>query len=165
VSTTTDLTGDHLHDLAAAVDAFVASYRAVAPDDAVSDAWTASDVLRHVAHWHDDYALNLEAELAGSSHVVPNVPYYRLNQAGVESLRSHPDGEVLEMLANAQARLAASIGTGRIHHVTYRAGSPPYTLDKFLQVVVSHIQGHAKVLRRIAARNARSHPGGAAGVR
>jgi hypothetical protein len=141
-----------LQTLAVSLDDFIEAWAGCRPEETITAAWDAKDVLCHIASWHQYYARNLAAEAAGSSFVMPKVKYSVLNQMGVEAMRPQSPEALITALRQAQATIDACVRSGKVQEVTYRSGSRPYSIAKFLQVVSSHIQGHARALRRAARR-------------
>lgn len=131
---------------------FAATCRLHDPDALATSEWTVRDVLRHITYWHRYYADNLQAEAEGKTFFMPKRKYSELNEAGVESLQHLGDEELLTMLGQSHSDLGRSVLGGKVRQMTYRQGSRPYPLMKFLQVVDSHIKGHTRAIRRTAKR-------------
>ena len=129
------------------IDRFKEEYKLHYPSDRMSDIWSVKDILCHITYWHQYYARNLSAQASGRSYVFPHIPFYELNQRGVEKLRSHSDENLFAMLTKANNKLKKVILCGKVKQITYRVGTV-YTFDRFLFIVNRHIRSHTRQVGR-----------------
>lgn len=129
------------------INQFKKEYKLHYPTDRMSDIWSVKDILCHITYWHRYYAKNLSAQASGRSYVFPRIPFYELNQRGVEKLRSHSDKNLFAMLTKANNKLKKVILSGKVHQITYRVGTV-YTIDRFLFIIDRHIRSHTRQVGR-----------------
>lgn len=129
------------------INRFKEEYKLHYPSDAMSDIWSVKDILCHITYWHQYYSKNLIAQSKGKSCILPRIPFYTLNQNGVEKMRSHSDNKLFSMLTNANNQLKKIIVSGKVNHIIYREGTT-YSIPRFIEIVDRHIQSHTRGIKK-----------------
>jgi hypothetical protein len=149
-----------LEQLDAAIERLICVFEAIpSPDQAVDDAWTARDVIGHLAFWHESFARNVD-DLANDR--VPTPLRGRLgdlNDRGVAEMRGRPVEEIVLRLLAAQAVVRAGILSPRLGLIPYRVGSRPYAPGEHLEVVRDHVAAHLRGLESLLRQESRTRPG------
>lgn len=114
------------------------------PEAAVSEGWSAKDILGHLTFWHESFARNV-ADLVHDRKPTPvKGKLSDLNQQGVDEMRLCTLEEVVRRLEAAQRSIQASILNPKLILIPYRKGSRDYTPEEHLEIVTKHIQQHLK---------------------
>jgi hypothetical protein len=137
-----------LETLTESVNRFIDEYNRHDPTEKVTDEWSIKDVLCLVTYWHEYYAKNLDAEAHGKKFIFPDLTFYELNWRGILLFRPYADNKLIGMLTNAQKRLVETVLTGKVDGMTYRHGSKPYSIARFLEMITGYINGHTESLQK-----------------
>lgn len=112
-----------------------------------TDEWTVKDELCHIVFWHENYAANYKAL---AKHEDPPLPQglSTINMAGVISLRKYSIMELINRLRKANESLYNSIVVMKVPRMTYNKGGRTYETTDFLEMIIRHINTHAKQVKR-----------------
>jgi hypothetical protein len=117
------------------------------PHTVVYEGWSAKDLLGHVTFWHESFARNV-ADLVHDRKPTPlKGKLSDLNQQGVADLRPCSLEEVISRLETAQRIIHANILNPKLSLIPYRKGSRDYTPEEHLDIIIDHIEQHAKAIK------------------
>lgn len=135
-----------LNELSQSLHKFISEFHHQNSTKSVTAQWSVKDVLCHLTYWHKYYAENLSAQAKGEKHVFSGSTITEINRRGVDSLKSVSTEKLIASLQTSQKQIEKLISDGSVSFMQYRAGIKPYTIEKFLHVVTTHIQNHTKAI-------------------
>ncbi len=142
-----------LEQLDAAIERLICVFETLpSPDQALDDAWTARDVIGHLAFWHESFARNVDDLANGRVPTPLRGRLGDLNDRGVAEMRDRPIEEIVRRLLTAQALVREGILSPRLGLIAYRVGSRPYTPEEHLEVVRDHVAAHLRGLESLLRR-------------
>ena len=116
--------------------------------DMATDKWTVKDELCHIAFWHDYYAQNYAALATNTKpFLFVSKGGSTRNQEGVDKLKHRSEKYLVTLIDKAQSSLYNSIVVKQVPKMTYIVGRE-YETEKFLEMIVGHINGHTILVRR-----------------
>ena len=111
----------------------------VDPEIAVSEGWTAKDVLGHITFWHESFARNVSDIVNGIKPTPLKGKLGDLNQRGVAEMSSYPLETMLERLEAAHRVIQENIQDPRLILIPYRKGSRDYAPEEHLSMIISRV--------------------------
>ncbi len=138
-----------LNQLNETIAQFLEVYRNLAnPEIAISEAWTAKDILGHVVFWHESFARNLR-DLVNEIKPTPlKGKYSDLNQLCLNEMRTKTIEELMKRLETAHSVVQENILNPKLGLIPYKKGSRDYTPDEHLALVNDHIREHLRSVQK-----------------
>jgi hypothetical protein len=139
------------------VKAFLSEVNKHSLSDMATEEWTVKDELCHITFWHDYYAQNYAALATGTKpFLFVSKGGSTRNQKGVDMLKHKSQKYLITLLNNAQSSLYKSIVLEKVPKMTYIVGNE-YITEKFLEMIIGHIQRHAIQVRRAKKINKKNY--------
>ncbi len=109
--------------------------------------WSVKDELCHIVFWHENYAVNYNAQV---EHKDPPLPegMSTINTAGVLLLQKYSTDDLIKRLLKANKSLYESIVVNKIPQMTYSKGGRKYKTADFLEMITRHVVSHTKQVKR-----------------
>ncbi len=117
-------------------------------------AWTARQLLIHLAISDNGQTSTVMAIAAGQDNVPADFDLERYNRRSVEKRADMTPAEARQMLADARAKLTAWLDTIDADTLNKRgrhASLNVYSVAEFLQVMADHERAHAQDIARVLA--------------
>lgn len=118
------------------------------PEFAVSEEWTAKDVLGHIVFWHESFARNIRDIVNDIKPTPLKGKYSDLNQRCFDEMRTKTVADMAKRLEAAHRAIRENILNPKLAFIPYKKGSRDYTPDEHLAVVNEHIQEHLSGIRK-----------------
>jgi len=141
---------ENLARLAATVESFCQMIGQLPARALLEKPWGPRQVLCHLVFWHETYARQIEARLAGHGWLLPEGTFIELNAQAVASLAAVGVPTLLARFRAANTRLGRLALEPKAANVQVqlKQGSKSWPLDEFLVMVEAHIRRHGDELRK-----------------
>jgi hypothetical protein len=117
------------------------------PEFAVSEEWTAKDVLGHILFWHESFARNVRDIVNDIKPAPLKGKYSDLNQRCFDEMRTKTVENMTKRLEAAHRVIRENILNPKLVVIPYKQGARDYTPDEHLDLVNEHIQEHLRGIR------------------
>ncbi len=107
-------------------------------------AWGPREVLAHLVYWHEQYAAQLQARLAGRPYPLPHGRFRELNDYAVEDARRQSIAAQLARFRAANRRWSSLIADPRAQgaSIQIKQDSKIWPAGELLPRVAAHIRKH-----------------------
>jgi hypothetical protein len=112
--------------------------------------WGPKEVLAHSVYYHENYVIEIKAQLAGQLYNLPKGRFSDLNARAAASSHGVPVEVFLDRLRLADEKLRDFY---RLHDpetlsVNIKKGGKSWTLAKLVPAIESHVRNHQRELKK-----------------